>query len=117
VLATPSRSGVRPWAAPSAGELREMLCQVYAQGWALADNELAPGIRSIAVPLRDGEGRVLAAMNVTVNAGETSIGTLTDVYLPFLQEAAAAIGADWALWQKRPQSVTDTTPVSLASPL
>ncbi len=42
-------------------------------GWALADEELAPGVRSIAVPVRDGAGRVRAAMNVTVHAAETSV--------------------------------------------
>ena len=31
------------------------------------------GIRSVAAPLRDGAGRVVAAMNVTVHAAETSV--------------------------------------------
>ena len=47
-------------------------------------------------------------MNVTVNAAETPISTLTGDYLPHLQRAASAIGADWALWQSRPQSVVPT---------
>ena len=120
VLATPSRSGVQPWAELSAGALRESLCRVHADGWALADNELAPGVRSIAVPLRDGEGRVLAAMNVTTHAAETEISTLTDVYLPLLLRTARAISADWALWQERPQSLQggpDTAPRPLPSSL
>lgn len=105
VLAVPSRSGVRPWAGPpAAAQLHDLLCQVHAQGWAIADNELAPGVRSIAVPVRGGSGEVRAAMNVTVNAGETEIRTLIDEYLPLLREAAAAIEADWARWQSRPQS-------------
>jgi IclR family pca regulon transcriptional regulator len=105
VLAVPSRSGVRPWAGPpAAAQLHDLLCQVHAQGWAIADNELAPGVRAIAVPVRDGSGEVRAAMNVTVNAGETEIRTLVDEYLPLLREAAAAIEADWARWQSRPQS-------------
>lgn len=104
ILAMPSRSGVRPWAEPAPGDLHDLLCQVHAQGYALADNELAPGIRSVAVPVHDGEGRVLAAMNVTVNSGETDVRTLTEDYLPLLKAAAEAIGADWARWQSRPQS-------------
>lgn len=105
VLAIPSRSGVRPWvAAPPAGQLRDLLCEVHAQGWAVADNELAPGVRSIAVPVRDGTGAVRAAMNVTVNAGETGIGALTEDFLPLLRESAAAIEQDWARWESRPQS-------------
>lgn len=104
VLAEPSRSGVRPWREPALGDLHEMLCEVHAQGWAIADNELAPGVRSIAVPVRDASGTVRAAMNVTVNSGETEISSLTGEYLPFLREAAAAVEADWARWQSRPQS-------------
>ena len=57
-------------------------------GWALADEELAPGVRSVAVPVRDGDGAVRAAMNVTVHAAETSTETLLHEYLP----AAAADG-------------------------
>jgi len=104
VLAIPSRSGIRPWVEPASGDLHDILCQVHAQGYALADNELAPGIRSIAVPVHDGEGRVLAAMNVTVNSGETDVTTLTEDYLPLLRDAAEAIGADWARWQALPRS-------------
>jgi IclR family pca regulon transcriptional regulator len=105
VLAIPSRSGVRPWAEPPPPEqLHAMLCRVHAQGWATADNELAAGVRSIAVPVRDGQGAVRAAMNVSVNAAETNIHTLTELYLPYLREAAMAIEEDWARWQSRPQS-------------
>ena len=50
-----------------------------------------------------------AAMNVTVNAGETEISTLTDEYLPCLREAAAAIEQDWARWQSRPQNEIPAT--------
>ncbi|MEV6842490.1 IclR family transcriptional regulator C-terminal domain-containing protein [Actinoplanes sp. NPDC051411] len=103
VLVTPSRSGVRPYVTPTPAQIESTLREVRARGWALADNELAPGIRSIAVPVRDGEGVVRAAMNVTVNAVETEVSTLTQEHLPHLQRAASAIGADWAVWQSRPQ--------------
>jgi len=103
-LTIPSRSRVRPWAEPAPGDLRDLLRQVRAQGFAIADNELAPGVRSIAVPVRDATGRVRAAMNVTVNSAETEIRTLTGEYLPYLREAAAGVEADWVPWQSRPQS-------------
>jgi IclR family pca regulon transcriptional regulator len=105
MLVTPSRSGVQPYVTPAPAQIESTLREVRARGWALADNELAPGIRSIAVPVRDGEGVVRAAMNVTVNAVETEVSTLTRDYLPHLQRAAGAIGADWALWQSRPQKL------------
>ncbi len=77
LLAEPSRSGItarwQPEAADRAAELRV----VRARGWSLTDEQLAAGIRSVAAPLRDGDGRVIAAMNVTVHAAETSVETLT----------------------------------------
>jgi IclR family transcriptional regulator, pca regulon regulatory protein len=78
---------------------------VRARGWALADEELAGGIRSVAVPVRDGHGHVIAAMNVTVNAAETSVETLVEHHLPLLIQTAGAISADWAAWQSLPRTV------------
>ncbi len=103
-LAEPSRSGLPAFPPMSATEIDRQLRTVRARGWALADEELAPGIRSIAVPVRDGDGAVLAAMNVTVHAAETDVATLTGDYLPLLLHAAADVSADWALWQSRPSA-------------
>ena len=67
---------VRPAAVPGRDRpptIAEELTTVRARGWALADEELAPGVRSVAVPVRDGDGAVRAAMNVTVHAAETSV--------------------------------------------
>lgn len=61
VLAEPSRSGITPRWAPDRDERDVELRQVRARGWALTDEKLAPGIRSIAAPLRDGAGRVRGA--------------------------------------------------------
>lgn len=56
----------------------------------------------MAVPVRDGAGRVRAAMNVTVHAAETTVDTLVNQYLPRLLRAAGEISADWTLWLSRP---------------
>ncbi|GAB2856268.1 IclR family transcriptional regulator domain-containing protein [Nocardioides pacificus] len=103
VLALPTRSGLPQPEIDRAG-LEAELRDVRARGWALADEQLARGVRSIAVPVRDGEGQVRAAMNVTVHAAETSVETLTGTYLPLLTQAASDISADWALWLSRPMS-------------
>jgi IclR family transcriptional regulator, pca regulon regulatory protein len=109
-LAEPSRSGIAlPADARSTAEIEAVLDQVRAQGWASADEELAAGVRSVAVPVRDGSGAVRAAMNVTVHAAETSMETLLGEHLPRLLDAAAHVSADWAAWQSRPYAeVTDT---------
>jgi IclR family pca regulon transcriptional regulator len=101
VLAEPSRSGLPPFR-PKGPEFAAELAAVRARGWALADEELAPGIRSVAVPVRDGTGTVRAAMNVTVHAAETPVDVLTGEYLPRLIAAASDVSAEWALWQSRP---------------
>jgi len=103
VLAEPSRSGITPRWQPDAGERAAALREVRARGWALTDEELAPGIRSVAVPLRDGDGRVIAALNVNSHAAETPLGVLTGEYLPLLLQTAGAISADWAVCQSVPQ--------------
>jgi IclR family pca regulon transcriptional regulator len=102
VLAEPSRSGITPRWQPDAAERATALREVRARGWAHADGELAPAIRSIAVPLRDGDGRVIAALNVNAHAAETPLETLTGQYLPLLLQTASAISVDWAACQSVP---------------
>jgi IclR family pca regulon transcriptional regulator len=104
VLKIPSRSGLPRYIGKTRAALDEELTQVRARGWALADEELAPGVRSVAVPVRDGTGTVRAAMNVTVHAAETSTDRLLDNYLPLLLRAAGDVSNDWALWQSRPHA-------------
>jgi len=105
VLAEPTRSGITARWQPGADERAAALREVRARGWALTDEELAPGIRSVAAPLRDGEGQVIAALNVTVHAAETPIEVLTGDYLPMLLQTAGAISADLAACQAAPQVV------------
>ena len=96
VLAEPSRSGVTPRWQPERDERDAELRQVRARGWALTDEKLAPGIRSVAAPLRDGSGRVIAALNVNAHAAETPVETLIDQHLPLLLATAGEISADFA---------------------
>lgn len=103
-LTQPSRAGLPPYIGGSHDKLLEELTQVRARGWALADEELAPGVRSVAVPVRDGTGTVRAAMNVTVHAAETTTEHLLEQHLPRLIRTAGLVSAEWALWQTRPHS-------------
>ncbi|MFF0822926.1 IclR family transcriptional regulator C-terminal domain-containing protein [Micromonospora haikouensis] len=96
-LAEPSRSGVVSRWQPDRAELDRALRDVRAKGWALADQDLAPGIRSVATGVRNGDGRIVAALNVTVHAADTSVETLVDEHLPRLLRTAADISRDWAL--------------------
>jgi IclR family pca regulon transcriptional regulator len=104
VLEVPSRSGLPRYIGRTRAELDQELVRVRGRGWALADEELAPGIRSVAVPVRDAAGKVRAAMNVTVHAAETTTEKLLDQHLPSLLRAAGDVSVDWALWQSRPHA-------------
>lgn len=95
-LAEPTRSGLEARWQPGAEERNAALREVRARGWAATDQDLALGIRSVAVPLRDGEGRVIAALNVNSHAAETTMETITEEYLPLLLQTAGAISADFA---------------------
>jgi IclR family pca regulon transcriptional regulator len=103
ILTQPSRSGVVPRHRPTTEELDGLLRQVRARGWAVTDEHLAPGVRSVAAPVRDGHGTVIAAVNVTVHAAETSLETLLKEHLPRLLQAAGAISADWAAYDHVPE--------------
>ena len=73
------------------------LDRVARDGYALVDQELEQGLRSIAVPVRGRDGRVAAAANVSMHAGRTSLDEARETVLPVLREAAARISADLAL--------------------
>jgi IclR family transcriptional regulator, pca regulon regulatory protein len=77
-------------------ELRAELARVREQGWALVDQELEDGLRSVAAPLRDGAGRVVAAVNVSAPVRRGEIPEILEHLLPPLLEASAAIESDLA---------------------
>ncbi len=72
-------------------KLRDELRDVARQGWSLVDQELEAGLRSLAVPIRNRSGIVVAAMNLGCHAGRVSIETMTEKFLPILQEASVRI--------------------------
>ncbi|NGZ84245.1 IclR family transcriptional regulator domain-containing protein [Duganella aceris] len=72
----------------SATRLRAVLAEVRESGYALNDEELELGLRSLAVPVRGASGNVLAALNVGVQASRVSAAYMVEVFLPTLQEGA-----------------------------
>ncbi len=77
--------------------LAHILDQTAAKHYALVDQELEEGLRSIAVPVHDPAGRAVAAVNVSLHAARTSPAQARAVVLPILRAAAARISADLAL--------------------
>jgi IclR family pca regulon transcriptional regulator len=78
------------------GRLRELLATVREQGWAAVDQELEAGVRSIAVPIRDSSGKVVAAINASAHAARVPMRTLEKQFLPRLLDAAAHIDSELA---------------------
>lgn len=68
--------------------LREILAGVRADGYAINDEELELGLRSIAVPVRGASGTVLAALNVGAQAARVSVRQLEKEFLPVLLKGA-----------------------------
>jgi len=64
--------------------LREILAEVRESGYALIDEELEVGLRSIAVPVRGASGNVLAALNVGAQAARVSRRQMEEEFLPVL---------------------------------
>ncbi|WP_447894693.1 MULTISPECIES: IclR family transcriptional regulator domain-containing protein [unclassified Vreelandella] len=71
--------------------LKKRLHAVREQGYAVADQELDSGLRSLAVPAFDASGRLLGAINISTNAARVDMDTLLEEYLPLLQQKAAQI--------------------------
>ncbi len=79
-----------------ADALRKELDVVRKQGWCLIDQELEDGVRSVAVPIQDAQGKVLAAINVSTHATRVTMQTLREDCLPQLIACARGIDEDLA---------------------
>lgn len=77
--------------------LLDELARVGEQGWALVDGELEAGLRSVAVSVKDAEGKAAAAINVSTSASRDSVERLRKYHLPQLFETAKRIEADLRL--------------------
>jgi IclR family pca regulon transcriptional regulator len=69
-------------------KLRDILAQVQRDGYAVIDEELELGLRSIAVPVRGASGNVLAALNVGAQAARVSVEHMQQAFLPVLLRGA-----------------------------
>jgi IclR family transcriptional regulator, pca regulon regulatory protein len=92
-----SRIEIRPLTARTVkdkDELRAILAATRKQGYAATDQELEEGLRSLAVPIRDANDVVVAALNVSVHASRASMAVLRRDFLPFARQTVAGIQAD-----------------------
>jgi IclR family transcriptional regulator, pca regulon regulatory protein len=78
----------------SIGSLVAELREVAAQGYAVSDAEWEPGLRSIAAPVRNREGRVAAAVCVLSVQPATTLADMERDYLPALLSTVGAISRE-----------------------
>jgi len=72
--------------------LADAIARVRRQQYAVVDQELEIGLRSIAVPVKDFRQRVAAAINVSVQATRVSVAEMEKTFLPALDAAAQELG-------------------------
>ncbi|GAA4569053.1 IclR family transcriptional regulator domain-containing protein [Planotetraspora kaengkrachanensis] len=74
--------------------LRTELQRVRTQGYAIVDQELEEGLRSVAAPIRSRTGAVIAAVNIPVHAARYTVDSMRRDLVPPLLATAARIEAD-----------------------
>lgn len=82
-----------PNAKESLTALRSDLAAIRKQGWAMQDEELAFGLRSVAAPVRDSSGAVIAGANVAVQSRDWTTRRIVRELKPKVVDTCAAISA------------------------
>ena len=72
-------------------ELLTHLREVRREGYAINNEELELGLRSVAAPIHDVGGKVIASVNLSSSVSRVSLAKLRDEFLPLLLETAREI--------------------------
>jgi IclR family pca regulon transcriptional regulator len=73
-------------------KVRQQVAKARADGFAIVDQELEIGLRSIGVPVKDAHGRIVAAINISVQASRVTIADMETKFRPPLEVAAHELG-------------------------
>ncbi len=77
----------------SVQRLREILAGVRLAGFAVVEEELEVGLRSIAVPVRSASGVIVAALNIGAQAARVTRARMEQEFLPYLMQGARELSA------------------------
>lgn len=75
----------------NARELGTTLEQIRADGYAISDQQIEVGLRSVAVPVLDAAGRVVSGINIIAHSSRVTVAQMRSRFLPLLREAAQAL--------------------------
>ena len=95
-LATTEFRAFTPSTIADADSLRAELARIREQGFAIVDQELEPGLRSLAAPIHAPSGKVVAAVNVSTQTVVHNLDELHNSFVPALIDTAELISADLA---------------------
>lgn len=96
ILVQTTMDALTPFTKTNVDEVMAELDVVRSTGYCLVDQELELGLRSVAAPVRDALGDVVAAINVSTRAGVPVAETVA-ILLGRLQQASAAVSRDLAV--------------------
>ena len=92
-LARQALTALTPQTLTRPDKLRAEITRARRQGYALVDQELELGLRTLAVPLLNATGQVVAAINVSVHAASVPADRLLEVCLPALKQTQSSLRA------------------------
>ena len=84
-------AGAGPNAVSNRKELDARLALIREQGYAIQDEELAQGLRSVSVPVFGRDNALVAAINIAVSSSRHTVDTLRGPLLEALQSTAGEI--------------------------
>ena len=84
-------SAITKWTITSVAKLRREVEQIREQGWALVDQEVELGLRSVAAPIRNRSGQTIAAINISSHASRVNLKDMRARHLSLVLQAAAQI--------------------------
>lgn len=90
LLARADRQKRTPHTLVDIDEIMAAAAIAWQDGYAISDEELEVGMRSMAVPIRDAQGECIAALSMSVSAVRISVETMREQFLPALRECAVA---------------------------
>jgi IclR family pca regulon transcriptional regulator len=82
-----SRPALTPHTRTGMREILKEIAFVRSRGYAVSDEELEIGLRSIAVPIRNGRGDLIAAMSLSVATSRMTRDQLVEQLVPELETA------------------------------
>ena len=94
-----ARATLEPLTPRTVTDRATLMAQIDAtrrDGYATSEEEMAPGAVSLAVPVHDGSGHVVAGLGICAHVHEANAAQLVSRHLETLREASQAISAEVA---------------------